>query len=402
MDNKLTLEQKRAFYRDGYIILKNAVSQDLVEASLAQINDGKVLIDDEPYKRKEKLEKQIQTLAANKGKLLSLEDQNPAWFSKSKELTDLVNASSLTPILQDLMGPFDPPTLCHPAILPVTQPGNHFTTLGYRDKDMPYYGAGIHIDGAMTINAPQEVQKGTPEEIYNRYIASGPKGDLGISAEVIGDNIVPMFQDPDMTLGLGSFTGFAIVSLSDQTVEGCGQTSILPGAHHAVEKFFRWQRDTNNHIGVEGPGWSRLNHDVPNRCGLVYTPEAVLNQFIDESSETTPDGKHWPKPTQLLMEPGDACIKIYQMPHTGSRNELGTESRKNVFFRLRHKKRQPDKIVNGATDHPDRGFMGTWLDYEEGDNPWERSKYAMCNMWHEWDGMQAVVAEEERKVAGNA
>ncbi len=105
MDNKLTLEQKRAFYRDGYIILKNAVSQDLVEASLAQINDGKVLIDDKPYKRKEKLEKQIQTLAANKGKLLSLEDQNPAWFSKSKELTDLVNASSLTPILQDLMGP---------------------------------------------------------------------------------------------------------------------------------------------------------------------------------------------------------------------------------------------------------------------------------------------------------
>ena len=135
---------------------------------------------------------------------------------------------------------------------------------------------------------------------------------------------------------------------------------------------------------------------------MVYTPEAVLNQFIDESSETTPDGKHWPKPTQLLMEPGDACIKIYQMPHTGSRNELGTESRKNVFFRLRHKKRQPDKIVNGATDRPDRGFMGTWLDYEEGDNPWERSKYAMCNMWHEWDGMQAVVAEEERKVAGNA
>ena len=46
MDNKLTLEQKRAFYRDGYIILKNVVSQDLVEASLAQINDGKVLIDD--------------------------------------------------------------------------------------------------------------------------------------------------------------------------------------------------------------------------------------------------------------------------------------------------------------------------------------------------------------------
>ena len=27
---------------------------------------------------------------------------------------------------------------------------------------------------------------------------------------------------------------------------------------------------------------------------------------------------------------------------------------------------------------------------EEGNNPWEWSKHAMCNMWHEWDGMQEV------------
>ena len=26
--------------------------------------------------------------------------------------------------------------------------------------------------------------------------------------------------------------------------------------------------------------------------------------------------------------------------------------------------------------------------------PWERSKHAMCRMWHEWDGMQEVVAEQ--------
>ena len=26
--------------------------------------------------------------------------------------------------------------------------------------------------------------------------------------------------------------------------------------------------------------------------------------------------------------------------------------------------------------------------------PWERSKHAMCRMWHEWDDMQEVVAEQ--------
>ena len=184
-------------------------------------------------------------------------------------------------------------------------------------------------------------------------------------------------------------------------MESRGQTALLPGAHHAVEKFFRWQRDTNNHIGVEGPGWPRLTHEVPNRCGLVYTPETVLNQFIDETSETTSDGKRWPRPTQALMEPGDACITVYQMPHSHTRNE-GTESRKTLICRLRHKKRQPNKIITGRSVHPDRAPNGEWIEYEEGNNPWERSKYSMCNMWHEWDGMQEVVAEEESKAAKRA
>ena len=53
-------------------------------------------------------------------------------------------------------------------------------------------------------------------------------------------------------------------------------------------------------------------------------------------------------------------------------------------------------MVNGVSDHPDRGQMGEWLDYEANNDPWERSKFAMCNMWHEWIGMREVVEEEER------
>jgi hypothetical protein len=263
---------------------------------------------------------------------------------------------------------------------------------------MPYYGAELHMDGNITMAAPQEIQEGTPDEIYARYIASGPKGDLGRSPKVMGHNFTPLFQDPEMTLALGSFTAFVFVCLNDQTAEGCGQTSLLPGAHHATEQFFRWQYETSGHLGPEGPGWPRLNIDSPNRCGMNYLPNAILEQFTDDSCACTPDGRRWPRPVQVLMEPGDACIAMYNIPHSGSRNEHGTASRKNIIFRIRNKKRQPDKVLTGLSDHPDRGWLGDWLDFEEGNNPWERSKHAMFNMWEEWEGMQEVVAQERRRV----
>ncbi len=41
MATALTLEEKRTLYRDGYIILRNAVSEDLVEAALWRIRAAK-------------------------------------------------------------------------------------------------------------------------------------------------------------------------------------------------------------------------------------------------------------------------------------------------------------------------------------------------------------------------
>ena len=268
--NAMTLEQKRGFYRDGYVILNNVVPQDMVDAARSRIESRK-------------------------------EGEN---LAKAQEMTDLVNATAVTPILNDAMGRFDPPIAAQVGVIPVSKPGKHFNNLGYRDKHMPYYGAQTHVDGNITIRAPQEVQQGTPEEIYLRYFANGPRGDLGRSPEVIGHNLVPMFEDPEMTLGLGSFTAFVIVCLNDQMIEGCGQTALLKGAHHSVERLFRWQHETNGRLGPEGPGWPRLNYDAPNRCGLVYLPSAVAEEFIDETSESTPDGRRWPRPTQVLMEPG--------------------------------------------------------------------------------------------------
>ena len=116
-----------------------------------------------------------------------------------------------------------------------------------------------------------------------------------------------------------------------------------------------------------------------------------MEQFIDESSECTPDGRRWPRPTQVLMEPGDVAIATYQLLHSITRNEVGTESRKNIIYRLRNKRRQPDKVATGGSDHPDRAWTGEFLEYESGNDPWERSKDAMCDMWSEWDGMGDVL-----------
>jgi hypothetical protein len=81
---------------------------------------------------------------------------------------------------------------------------------------------------------------GTPEKIYHHMISSGPKGDIGRCADVIGTNSDPLFQDPEMTLSVGSFTAFVIVAINDQTKPGVGQTAIVPGGHRVLESFYGW------------------------------------------------------------------------------------------------------------------------------------------------------------------
>jgi hypothetical protein len=95
------------------------------------------------------------------------------------------------------------------------------------------------------------------------------------------------------------------------------------------------------------------------------------------------------------MEPGDACISTFHLPHTGTRNENGLESRKTVIFRIRNKTRQPNTVADGYTDHPDRGLLGEWLDLGSDENPWERSKESICDMWADWSGMQKLVASNK-------
>ena len=109
-------------------------------------------------------------------------------------------------------------------MLPIAREGgSEFSNTGYPRKDMPYYASETHIDGSITIGVPQEVWTGPPEERYQRYIKSGPKGDVPVR-DIIGHNSGVMFTDPEQTLGLGSFSAFIICCLNNQLEEGCGQT----------------------------------------------------------------------------------------------------------------------------------------------------------------------------------
>lgn len=361
MKTALTDDEKRQFYRDGFFILEDIIPAELVAAAQARYR------------------------AATRGDDLTHEP----------EFCDLVNLSPLTPIMHELMGDFDPVTGARHIVRVAGQKaGEHYAMTGYRECDMPYYGADLHIDGQAVFPPPQEPAEGTPAEIYARYIAGGPKGDIGKCAENIGVNYSPLFHDPDMTNSMGSFTAFLFVCLSDQTMPGGGQTNVLKGAHHAAEEFFRWQYGQDKRLGIDGPGWPRLNHDVPNRCGFRFLPDMIMDQFIDDDCETTPDGRRWPRPTPVYMKPGDATIAMYHIPHGGTRNENGKSARKSPIFALVNKKRHPHTTVVGNSDHPDRHWDGRFREFPDGKAQYERSKFAMLNMYHEWEGMQAIVAEE--------
>ena len=60
---------------------------------------------------------------------------------------------------------------------------------------------------------------------------------------------------------------------------------------------------------------------------------------------------------QLLMEEGDCYILVGSMAHAGTRNDIGTESRKSLIFRLlseAHNPGGPKVDRPGLSDHPVR------------------------------------------------
>ena len=349
---ELTLEEKRRFVGDGYIVLRDVVPRELTYRARREINMH----------------------AAESGITRPYHDFH------ATALPDVLNKSPLNDIMRNTMGPFDPPRSAFAATLyPQRTP----------ETARPNFGWQPHIDGLWAGGS----LPATPEEV-DSWQAPRTAHFGNADARELGANRTPFFHDPDCRVSLGSFTAFVGVALNDQSEFGRGNLCLLPGAHETVENFFQMQRDAGGVVGPEGPGWPRLSPVGNNGVKLTSMPPSIRDMYLDDA-ETTDDGQVWLKPSTILLQEGDAVVVLHACPH-GSSVNLDADPRMNVYFRLRHE-RPGGVVVLGDSDHPDRGWDGEFLEYPEGYDPWHTAINAMCDHWSEWDGMQDVVAEERRQ-----
>ena len=332
----LNLRQKRSLYRDGFVVLPGVIDRQRVVAVRRLIL--------------ERLHRSRTPASKDR------HDQEPH-PGQSPLMLGLFNDTPLKAIIEEALGPVHAPLGCQLATRFPAAPGDHVNESGYRDRDTPFRGWHGHLDGLWNgaTRIHQDIGRAMTDEeaeAWNREPATNgcPK------------------THPDLGANIRSFAALLAVSLSDQTAEGAGNLGVLKGAHHEIERFFRYQRDAGGPLGPDGPKWERIDHDAPNGGGLRHYPDAVRTAFT-KGAEKTPDGKLWPRPTLLRLAPGDAAIVLHAVPHSASR-VTRTQPRLMAFFRVTPLAR-PERY---RMVYPD----------------------ALCDVWREWPGMADVVAEERQ------
>lgn len=110
-----------------------------------------------------------------------------------------------------------------------------------------------------------------------------------------------------------------------------------------------------------GPLWPRFDHNAPNGWGVRHYPDFVREAFL-EGAEYTEDGKCWPKPTEVLLSPGDAVVALYHVPHNATRNEGSTATpRYQLYFRVTNGSRAAYKEFDHSTEDT---LLDPWKDWE--------------------------------------
>ena len=302
---RLTPDQQREFVREGFIVVKGAVSKQLTAAARRAVN--------------------IE--AGRKGWRAAY-----ARLARHTAMTSLITGSRLTPLLTETMGPFVPPTVCQPTIIyPVARPSNKRSPLsGVPVSKTPFFGVDLHLDGLWTPSG-----KNTPQPQPHEIDGDGNPYDrpkfFGADDENVFDSAgTPLWQDPARRLSVGSFTAFVGIALNDQLSEGCGQLNLLGGgAHEAMAAFYRRQRAFGGVIGPEGPGWPRFQQ-IPGDCddeeetvGITFLPPAVRQQFAARAGTEHAAGMAWLRPTPISLAEGDAVIALQNVPHSSSVNVNG-------------------------------------------------------------------------------
>lgn len=338
----LTETQQRALYRDGFVVLRNAVPEEMVKAARRRLNKdiGK-----------------LRNQATGAKKLAPVREAATNTFRAAVEpvMLDLFNKTPVKKTVEAFFGgPVNPATGAQIAANYPTDPSDRVNEAGYRDCDTPFHGWVGHLDGLWNGAAPPPDidQPFTPYRRRQWYQDPSTNGVRREYAEY-GTNIT-------------NFTALVGVALSDQRVEGAGNLGLLKGAHHKVGEFFRHQRDQGGPLGPDGPDWPREHIQAPNGHGLRHYPDAVRSAFT-KNAATTADGHHWPSPTLVKMAAGDAVIVHFNTPHSATRVE-GPDPRLMVYFRTVPKRRAPGRA------------------YADG----------LCDIWKEWRGMRGYVRGREQ------
>lgn len=250
----LTRQQKLDFIRDGFVKLPQAVPPELVQAARRAINTT------------------LGQEGIDKEKIVIFQSQS--WtpsLRNSPAITDLFNKSSLAPTLREALG---------------------------GDPDVFPPAAGGQIALRFPLNQDQvEEQLKRPEALrWGGHLDGLHTPTNGVPKGV-----------------LGTFTCLVGVALSRQTEEFAGNLGVVKGGHQINERFFRMQQATGNgSFGPGGTGWPLTDDGVP----TDYIPPGLREELADAPGTVkNADGKAFPRPTQLLMEPGDAVLVHYLTPH---------------------------------------------------------------------------------------
>lgn len=352
---------KESLYRDGFLVLRNAIPQHLVlearrsffrkigtfwHSSLAL---GYNLRSEDQAKRLEALHH------------WSERTRDAAFSGGDESIRSLVAAGSkLRKSIEELIG--DNPRGFEFAQLAFnfpTSPSRRINEAGYPDADVPFFGWHGHLDGlwngATAIH--QHVDRKMTDVEWQAW--NNGRGRNGVQRSY-----------PEQNTTVTNFTALLGIPLSDQSTEGVGNVALLRGAHHHMEKFFQMQRAKGGPLGPDGPDWERVDTEAPNGCGLRHYPEYVREQF-SEDAETTADGRLWPKPTLIKMGLGDAVLTLHAVPHSSTRCE-GAEPRMMAYFRL-------------ASSIRPEGMTRVYPD-------------ALCDCWLEWPGMRDTVTRMRNEV----
>ena len=284
MPRALSLEQKRSFYRDGFVVLPGVVPPEMVAAARRRIFVG--LGGGEPARG------------------------NEAVFM------DLYNRTDIAAIIAEALGLIVRHRGVQLASRFPSDPSERINESGYTDRDTPFFGWHGHLDGLWNGAAPmhQDVNRPMTAEEHDAWHREPSRNGC-------------LKFHPESNVNIMNFAALVGVALSDHT-------------------------------------------GAPNASGLRHYPDAVRDAFRPHGVETA-DGRFWPKPTLVRLAAGDAVVVLHAVPHCATRVE-GSEPRLMAYFRIM----------------PERRPSANRSVYPE----------ALCDIWHEWPGMAAVVAEQRGAV----